>query len=338
MNMRSGNTLRLASDAAILVAAALAIGVLALPMLRGAPELSAVDVAAIEEFPPASVTRAIAPAPDLDPQIVDLGARLFDDPILSRDGVFACSSCHLPAFGGASGLARDVGRNGEPLPRHTSSSFNMADQSVFFWDGRADSLDAVVDDVVLSAREFDTTWPALLGRVAAEPVYAALFAELFPEQGVSRETVLAALNAFQLSLQTLDAPFDLWLRGDPDAMSASAARGWREFVALGCVSCHQGAALGGNMRQKFGLFDREAFARTPYAIDDARPMETAPVFKVPSLRNVAETAPYFHNGSAETLEEAVTVMARYQLGAELRADELADIVAFLEALSAAPAQ
>jgi cytochrome c peroxidase len=182
-----------------------------------------------------------------------------------------------------------------------------------------------------------SSWEKAAENLAARPAYRARFLEVFPD-GITPANVRAALLEYERSLITPNAPFDRYLRGDTAAISAEARQGFALFKDYGCASCHQGAAVGGNMLQRFGVM-RDYFSER----GDVKPPDYGKfnvtareedrfVFRVPSLRNVARTAPYFHDGSAATLERAVLVMARYQLGRELDAGAVAQIVAFLRTL------
>ena len=216
--------------------------------------------------------------------------------------------------------------------------FNVAFNAYYNWDGEFDTLEAHLGGPMMSEVVMDAgSWSAVVARL--RPVYDEAFRGAgYP--GVDEDSVRDALATYQRSLITPDAPFDLHLRGEAPLQGLALA-GYRRFREVGCSSCHQGINIGGNLLQRFGVFD------DPY---DGRPLtdedygrvgltgdpDDAFVFRVPSLRNVAETAPYFHDGSAKTLDEAVETMARVQLGFTLHEGEVAEIVAFLQALSGKP--
>lgn len=182
------------------------------------------------------------------------------------------------------------------------------------------------------------TWPEVLERLRQSPAYARTFAASYPD-GISEANVRNALATFERTLITPDSRFDRYLRGERGALSSTELQGYQLFKDLGCVSCHQGINVGGNLYQKFGVMgDYFAERGSPTPADLGRFNVTGDpadkyTFKVPSLRNVARTAPYFHDGSAATLEQAVAVMARYQLGRLISPTEIADIVAFLQTLT-----
>lgn len=274
----------------------------------------------------------------LDQNKVRLGGQLFHDPMLSRDGSVACASCHDLAHGGSDSRARSLGVDGAVgevnAPTVLNSGFNFKQ----FWDGRAESLEAQIDGPLQHPKEMATTWPDVLRKLAQSPAYAAAFARLYPD-GITKPNVKDAIATFERSLYTPNAPFDRYLRGDATALSADEQEGYRLFKSRGCVSCHQGVGIGGNMFQVFGVMaDYFAVRGNVVPADLGRFNVTGDegdryVFKVPSLRNIALTAPYFHDGSAASLEDAVEVMGNYQLGRPLSAGEVELISTFLRTLT-----
>ena len=285
---------------------------------------------------PRSPLRPIPKPPLADPREVALGAQLFHDRRLSADDSISCASCHVLALGGADGRPRSIGVGGAIGAINAPTVLNSGLLFAQFWDGRARTLEEQIDGPLHDPAEM-ASWPDVLAKLARDPALVQRFRELYPE-GLQKATVNRAIATFERSLLTPDSPFDRWLCGDKAALDASAARGYALFTEYGCVSCHQGVAVGGNMFQKFGVVGDYFASRASTASDLGRYNVTGEladrhVFKVPSLRNVALTAPYFHDASAPTLEVAVTVMARYQLGRALPNDDLADIVAFLGSLT-----
>jgi cytochrome c peroxidase len=208
----------------------------------------------------------------------------------------------------------------------------------FNWDGIAQTLETQAEIVLLSPRLMNTTWPELLTKLRADADYVARFNNAYPE-GVTRAKVLAALATFERSLLTPNARFDRYLRGERHALTEAEQQGYRLFKSYGCVACHQGMNIGGNMYQKFGVFVDASGAEIRGApVDLGRYAVTkAPrdreVFRVPSLRNVAATGPYFHDGRAQTLEDAVRTMVRVQLGRTLTSEEIRLIIHFLHTLT-----
>ena len=276
----------------------------------------------------------------LDAGKVELGRKLFRETALSGDGTVACATCHDLARGGADARSRSKGSGGGEAAVNTPSILNAALGFRQFWDGRAATLEDQIDGPLHGPHEMASSWPQAVAALARDPAYQAAFAELYPD-GVTAANVKDALAEFQRSLPA-PAPFDRFLAGDASAISGEAKAGYRSFKSLGCVACHQGTGVGGNMYQRMGLFadyfaDRGGVAAADFGRYNVTGREEDRfVFKVPSLRNVALTAPYFHDGSAATLEEAVRAMAKYQLGREISAGETRAIAAFLASLTAPP--
>jgi cytochrome c peroxidase len=269
-----------------------------------------------------------------DPEAVALGERLFYDARLSGDGARSCATCHPIGRGGMDGRRRALAADGTVHSRNTPTIFNVGLSASLNWDGAATSLELHAESVLLSPKLMDIRWPELLERLGDDRAYPADFAAAYPD-GLTRRTVLDALASFERSLQTPNARFDRYLRGEPQGLTANEERGYQLFKSYGCVTCHQGVNVGGNVFQKFGIFGTSG---APVEADPGRFQVTGVprdrgVFRVPSLRNVAATAPYFHDGRAATLDVAVDTMARVQVGRTLSPEEVALIVAFLGSLT-----
>jgi cytochrome c peroxidase len=287
-----------------------------------------------------SAGQALAPLPQkiaFDARKVELGRRLFFDPRLSGDGKVACSHCHDFKLGGAAGQARSRLPNREPVAVNVPTIFNLAFDFRFGWAGGYEDIGAQIDFAMGAPTVMHSSWETARARLSGDAALERAFA-LSYAQGLSAKSLREALSIYALSLVTPNARFDRHLRGEI-ALSELERRGYELFREYGCISCHQGINLGGNMLQRFGLL-RDYFAErgalTPADLGlfkfSGRAQDRH-VFRVPSLRNVALTAPYFHDGSAQTLEEAATVMARYQLGRALGAEQASAIAAFLRTLS-----
>ena len=315
--------------------ALLALSTLATPLGGAAPDSA--ERSGAPGHPTASRAEPITPIPppaSPDPAKLRLGERLFHDPRLSRDGARACSSCHDLERGGADGLARSAGADGRPLDYNTPTVLNAALSFRLNWRGNFRTLEELTEAVLLSPRLMGTSWAEVIGRLRADPGYRAAFARTYGGDPAPPQ-VLDALGAFQRSLLTPDAPFDRFLRGERGALAPEQERGYGLFRAFGCIACHQGVNVGGNLFQRFGVFG-ERPAATPADLGrftltgEERDRQ---VFRVPSLRNVALTAPYFHDGSMPTLPGAVRAMARSQLGRTLSEEETDRIVQFLHSLT-----
>ena len=284
-------------------------------------------------------TQPLPLALPLDARKVALGQRLFHDARLSKDDTVSCASCHSLGTGGTDNQARSVGVAGGVGTINAPTVYNSGLNFVQFWDGHAPSLESQIDGPVNHPQEMASNWPQVLAKVVADANYPAIFAELYP-QGITEATVKDALATFERSLITPDSRFDQFLRGDANALNAQEQRGYALFQSYGCASCHQGQNLGGNMFEKMGLMG-DYFADRGGELTDAdkgrfnvtgKP-QNMHEFRVPSLRNVALTAPYFHDGHAHTLEQAVVIMAQYQLGRPMPPADLNDITAFLRSLT-----
>jgi cytochrome c peroxidase len=299
---------------------------------------AAIGVAAMAAVPPAA--EPIQPVPlahGQDLARADLGRRLFNDTRLSANNTVACVSCHNMARGGADGRDRSVGfsglRTGVNAPTVLNAAFNFRQ----FWNGRAASLEEQVDAVIQNPVEMGSKWPDVIAKLAGDADYRRAFAASYKD-GITKANVQNAIATYERTLVTPNSRFDQYLRGDADAITPVEKAGYAKFKQYGCVACHQGVNVGGNMYQKFGVMGDYFAGRAVTPADEGRFAVTHDaadkhVFKVPSLRNVALTAPYFHDGSAKTLEDAVDVMFRVQLGRMASKEDKAAIVKFLHTLS-----
>ncbi len=284
----------------------------------------------------------IYPVPEnieLDNDKVALGEKLFHDPRLSKNNRVSCASCHALDQGGDDGLKFSVGISGNPTNANAHSVFNIGDDFLFFWDGSAETLEDQIDGPITHPDEMGSNWKDIIAKLSKDKEYQDQFYALY-KSPPTENAIKNAIATFERSLNTLNAPFDKYLLGDKDAISAQALAGYQYFKSFGCASCHQGQGVGGNMLQTFGVVgDYFKDRGTPITEADLGHYNVTGddmdkhVFKVPSLRNVELTAPYFHDGNAETLEEAVDVMAKYQLGKDLSNKERAALVAFLKSLT-----
>lgn len=284
---------------------------------------------------------AIIPIPQslaLDGRKVLLGERLFQDTRLSKDNSLSCFSCHNLMQGGTIPLAKAIGMNNQVGERNAPTVFNSVFNIAQGWDGRAKTLEDQIDGPITNATEMGSDWPSVISKLKEDGHYAPLFSEIYAK-GITKESVKDALAMYERSLITPNSRFDRYLRGEQNALNAEEKSGYQKFKSFGCSSCHQGVNIGSNLYQKFGVFvELEATGKKDKKLDMGRFLVTHDskdkfVFKVPSLRNIALTAPYFHDGSADTLEEAVKTMGLFQLGRHLNEDEIKQIVSFLETLT-----
>lgn len=266
-----------------------------------------------------------------------LGNRLFNDRRLSGDGSMSCASCHNLLGGGDDNRPTAVGFQGEALPFNTPTVFNVGLSVAQFWDGRVATLEEQAEIPIVNPAEMGGDWQQILRRLRADKTLVADFKRSYTS-GLTKENVINAIATFERALVTVGSPFDRYLRGETTAISEDAKKGHSLFTDIGCVTCHQGQAVGGNLFQKFGILkayyddpdqsaseDRGRFNVTSRSADLHR-------FKVPSLRHAAKTSPYFHDGSIESLDDAIQIMAEHQLGITLTDAEVSCIHAFLESL------
>lgn len=283
--------------------------------------------------------RPIPPAPLADPHLLELGKRLFHDERLSADGSTSCATCHDIAAGGDDGLPTSTGVAGSLGAVNAPTVLNAVHNFRQFWDGRAADLMEQADGPLLDAGEMGwSDWDALLSEIKRHPDLLELFDRAFGAPP-NRERVLEALVAYETALVTPNAPFDRWLRGDRSALSPEARAGYLEFKRVGCIACHQGVNVGGNMFQRVGRVQASPFedpGRAAYNLGRFRQTGVQSDrfrFKVPSLRNIELTAPYLHDGSLEDLPSTIQFMAEHQLGERLDGERVARIAAFLGSLT-----
>nr|QIO37378.1 c-type cytochrome [Bradyrhizobium sp. 1(2017)] len=259
------------------------------------------------------------PAPALDPRKVQLGERLFGDRRLSRDDSKSCLSCHDISTNGASTRPHDVDLDGAELPFNTLTVFNATHNFRFGWEGKYREVGADVTSSLVNPRIMGSDLNTIANKLKQDPVVRAGFFAAYG-RGPDGDNIVDALVNYEKTLVTPGSRFDRWLEGDGTALSSEELEGYHQFKSLGCVSCHQGVNVGGNLFQRRGIFH-------PLSSPDPA------ILRVPSLRNVGTTPPYFHDGSAPTLEEAVRKMGVSQLNATLTDHQIKAIVAFLRSLT-----
>jgi len=283
----------------------------------------------------------ISPLPleqELSPGLVALGDRLFHDTRLSQDNSISCASCHQLSTGGTDRLARSTGVGGALGGIKAPTVYNSGFNFVQFWDGRAETLEEQAAGPVHNPLEMASNWREVISKLTTDPKMVETFTALFPD-GITEENIVRSIAEFERSLVTAGSRFDRWLRGDDKAINELELQGYQLFKSYGCVSCHQGVNVGGNLYAYMGAMG-DYFSDRGSKITEAdfgrfnvtRKDEDKYFFKVPSLRLAAINAPYFHDGSVANLDEAVQIMGRYQLGREIPVHEIDAIVAFLHSL------
>ena len=269
-----------------------------------------------------------------NPALVELGKKLYFDPRLSKSGFISCNSCHNLSMGGTDNIKTSIGHNWQEGPINAPTVLNSSLNVAQFWDGRAADLKAQAGGPIANPGEMAFTHTLAIDMLKSIPGYVSEFKKAFGSETVDIEKVTKAIAAFEETLVTPNSRFDKWLKGDKKALNKTELAGYQLFKDSGCVACHNGPAVGGNSFQKMGLVEpykasSPAEGRSAVTGKDADRFN----FKVPTLRNVEMTYPYFHDGAANTLKEAVDTMGRLQLGKKFSDDENAKIVAFLKTLT-----
>ena len=292
----------------------------------------------------------VAPAPENNPTTtakVTLGKMLFMDPRFSSTGTVSCNSCHNVMEGGDDSRTFSMGVHGKTGGRNAPTVWNSAFHSVQFWDGRAELLEdqakgPVTNPVEMGVSEIEQA----MDKVRAIPGYKPYFDDAFGKDSMTVENAAKAVAAFERTLITPNSAYDKYVKGDKKAMTAQQVRGMETFASSGCTSCHSGAAFNGPKMEfgqgfytKFPTFADDAYTKKyDLTADKGRESATGKVadahmYRVPTLRNITDTAPYFHNGSVNDLSEAVRIMAKLQLNKALSDADVKDIVAFVAALT-----
>ncbi|QSA97226.1 cytochrome-c peroxidase [Methylococcus sp. EFPC2] len=279
---------------------------------------------------------------------VELGKQLYHDPRLSSSGTVACASCHNVSAGGEDNRAGSVGVKAQVGGRSAPTVWNAAFNSVQFWDGRAASLEAQAKGPVTNPIEMGAkSWDDVVARLKLIPGYVEGFGKAFGgADAVTADNAAKAIAAYERTLITPNSAYDKFANGDSGALTEQQQRGLKAFAEVGCVSCHSGPAFNGpalpqgtGFFQKFPTYDNGAieaqynFTKDLGRYDVTKNEADKHFFKVPTLRNIALTAPYFHNGKVKNLDDAVRVMAKTQLNKDLDAQQVGDIVAFLNGLT-----
>lgn len=288
-----------------------------------------------------AVAEPLQPLPEaveVDMGKVVLGRALFHDTLLSGDGTVSCATCHSLDHGGAEPRRTSTGIKGQIGPINSPTVLNASLNLAQFWDGRAKDLQEQAEGPVANPMEMGETWENVVQKVGKNAEYKAALDDLYSD-GVTMANITDAIAEYERSLIT-PSRFDAYLRGDQSAITAEEKAGYETFKEVGCTACHMGVNVGGAMYQKMGLVN-DYFAARGTEITDAdlgrynvtKRDSDKHFFKVPTLRNVALTSPYLHDGSQKTLEETVRIMGKYQLGRDLSDEQVAQIVAFLKSLT-----
>jgi cytochrome c peroxidase len=276
----------------------------------------------------------IEPAVVTDRAMVDLGAKLYFDPRLSKSGFISCNSCHNLSLGGTDNLVTSIGDNWQQGPINAPTVLNSSMNVAQFWDGRARTLKEQAGGPIANPKEMAFTHELAVEVIASITPYVDEFERVFKSRDVTIDRITTAIAAFEDTLVTPNSRFDKWLKGDAAALTNAERHGFMMFRMSGCTACHNGPAAGGRSFKKMGVVE-------PYRTSNPAEGRVAVTgldadrfnFKVPTLRNVELTYPYFHDGAAATLTDAVNTMGRVQLGRAFSAGDTADIVAFLKTMT-----
>ena len=306
------------------------------------------DMAAVPSTYDALLKVVDNPENPMSREKIALGKELFFDTRLSKDKTINCASCHKLEAGGDDNIPTAIGHQGQENPSHLNSPtvLNAALAKSQFWDGRAKDVEEQAGGPIQAPFEMHMTPQAVEERLNQDSKYVAKFKALFPQDKITFENVRKAIGAYERTLLTR-GDYDKFLEGDDSAMSPAAKRGLALFITKGCKGCHTGMSVGGQSIQKFPLrsyfaeyvgllFDSDiTIKESPFPFENAGGFlgkDEQLRFRVPILRNITKTAPYFHNGSVEKLEEAVRIMSKYQIGDEFTKEQIDDMVAFLKTL------
>lgn len=299
----------------------------AIALISGLAVFTAVHAANDEPISP------IKPPANINLGQAELGKKLYFDPRLSKSGFISCNSCHNLSMGGTDNIPTSIGDKWQQGPINSPTVLNSSLNLAQFWDGRAADLKEQAGGPIANPGEMAFTHTLAIDVLQSIPGYVREFKQVFGKDKLDIDQVTTAIAEFEKTLVTPNSRFDQWLLGKKDALTKTELEGYKLFKDSGCVACHNGEAVGGNSFQKMGLVE-------PYKgnMPDGRAAVTGNDadrfnFKVPTLRNVEMTYPYFHDGAANTLTEAVDVMGRLQLGKRFTKDENAKIVAFLKTLT-----
>ena len=278
--------------------------------------------------------QAVEAAKVKDPAKVELGKMLFFEPRLSKSNAISCNSCHNLATGGVDNQVSSLGHKWKEGPINSPTVLNSSLNFVQFWDGRAKDLKEQAAGPIENPLEMAFIHKLAVGTLHTLPEYRARFDAVYGKADFGIDEVTDAIAAFEETLITPNAPFDRWLKGDGKALTAQQLKGYQLFKEKGCTACHNGVAIGGNSFQKMGLVkhyqtDNPAQGRGAVTGEP----QLIGWFKVPTLRNIELTYPYFHDGAVWDLKEAVQIMADIQLGQRLSEQEADDMTAYLESLT-----
>ena len=298
--------------------------------LAGSIVMGAPSHAALAQEP----IQPIRPVQEINLAQVELGKKLYFDPRLSKSGFISCNSCHNLSMGGTDNVKTSIGHNWQEGPINAPTVLNSSLNVAQFWDGRAADLKEQAGGPIANPGEMAASHTLAIGVLDSIPEYVVEFKQVFGTDKITIDEVTQAIAEFEKTLVTPNSRFDRWLLGENDAITAQEREGYELFKTSGCVACHNGEAVGGNSFQKMGMVAPYQTKSTAEGMAGVTGKDADRFkFKVPTLRNVELTYPYFHDGAAQTLAQAVDIMGRLQLGKQFTEEENAKIVAFLKTLT-----
>ena len=304
------------------------------PKTLSATLLAAALMLALPQVQAAEPIDPIEPAVIKNEAMVELGKMLFFEPRLSRSGFITCNSCHNLSTGGVDNQVTSIGDYWAEGPINSPTVLNATGQIAQFWDGRAKTLSEQAAGPIENPMEMGSTHELAVKSIASVPGYGKYFKAAFGDEKVDIERITQAIGAFEETLVTPNSRFDQWLKGNKEAITAQELAGYELFKSSGCTMCHNGAHVGGNTFEKMGLVRPYETTNTSEGVKAVSGKDRDRMkFKVPTLRNVELTYPYFHDGAAKTLEEATEIMGDVQLGQRYTKEETASIVAFMKTLT-----
>lgn len=260
-----------------------------------------------------------------------LGKKLFFDTRLSHDNTISCASCHLLKDGGDDNRPLSIGIDGKKGTRNAPTVLNARYNKLQFWDGSAKSLEEQINGPIHNPVEMASNFKEIISKLKKDEKYHKEFKDLYSD-GITKSNITNAISEFEKALTTPESKFDNFLRGDKTALNSDELNGYQLFKDYGCISCHNGINIGGNLLQKIGTI--EEYNTSDFGLYNiTNNKEDKFYFKASSLRNVELTAPYFHDGSIKTLEAAVNIMIKHQVGFLIDEKEKNDIIKFLKTLT-----
>lgn len=278
--------------------------------------------------------RPIEQKNNADAKKAELGKKLWFDPRLSKSGFISCNSCHNLSMGGSDNLPTSIGHNWQEGPINSPTVFNSSLNFVQFWDGRAKTLKEQAGGPIANPKEMASDHDLVVNVIISIPGYVNEFEKIYGKKEIDIDMITDAIANFEETLITPNSRFDQWLNGNDNAITQDELEGYQLFKRSGCIACHHGEGMGGSSFQKMGLLEEYKTTNLAKGLADFTGKQSDEMmFKVPTLRNLELTYPYFHDGKVNTMEDATKIMGKIQLGKEFSDEEVEKIVAFYRTLT-----